>query len=84
MILDEPTSALDPKAEYEMYMNFNKIVSEDKLAVYISHRLASTKFCDRILVFHEGCIIEKGTHGDLLSARGKYHRLYKMQREMYY
>jgi ABC-type multidrug transport system fused ATPase/permease subunit len=84
VILDEPTSALDPKAEYEMYMNFNKIVSEDKLAVYISHRLASTKFCDRILVFHEGCIIEKGTHKDLLRARGKYHSLYKMQRDMYY
>jgi len=83
VILDEPTSALDPKAEYEMYMNFDKLVSKGKTAVYISHRLASTKFCDKIIVFYKGEIIEKGTHEELIANKLKYYEMYNMQSKFY-
>ncbi len=83
VILDEPTSALDPKAEYEMYMNFDKLVSKDKTAVYISHRLASTKFCDKILVFLKGEIVEKGSHEELIANKLKYYEMYNMQSKFY-
>ena len=58
IILDEPTAALDPIAEAEIYEKFDEIV-EDKTAIYISHRLSSCKFCDRIAVFHEGSVIQQ-------------------------
>ena len=68
VILDEPTAALDPRAEYEMYQQFNDMV-KGKTAVYISHRLSSTKFCDVIAVFINGEIAEYGSHEELLNKK---------------
>ncbi|MDR1629547.1 MAG: ABC transporter ATP-binding protein/permease [Oscillospiraceae bacterium] len=82
VILDEPTAALDPVAEYEIYSRFNEMV-KDKTAVYISHRLSSCRFCDKIAVFHEGRLIELGGHDELLSERGKYHELWNAQAQYY-
>lgn len=64
IILDEPTAALDPIAEAEIYEKFNEITG-DKTAIYISHRLSSCKFCDKIVVFHERSVIQTGTHQEL-------------------
>ena len=64
IILDEPTAALDPIAEAEIYSKFDEIAG-DKTAIYISHRLSSCKFCDEIAVFHEGAVIQQGTHAEL-------------------
>lgn len=82
IILDEPTSALDPRAEFEIYQNFDKLV-DGKTAIYISHRLSSARFCDEILVFKDGKIIEKGSHNELYSSDGLYHELYDMQAQFY-
>ena len=65
IILDEPTAALDPLSEYEVYSKFNEIVG-GKTAIYISHRLASCRFCDIIAVFHTGEVVQKGTHEEIL------------------
>ena len=83
IILDEPTAALDPIAEAEIYSKFNDIVG-DKTAIYISHRLSSCKFCDEIAVFHEGAVIQQGSHEDLLSdTDGKYSLLWNAQAQYY-
>lgn len=83
IILDEPTAALDPIAEAEIYSRFNDI-SGDKTAIYISHRLSSCKFCDEIAVFHEGNVIQQGTHDKLLSnENGKYRELWNAQAQYY-
>ena len=83
IILDEPTAALDPIAEAEIYSKFNDI-SGDKTAIYISHRLSSWKFCDEIAVFHDGAVIQKGSHEMLLSEEGgKYHELWNAQAQYY-
>ena len=83
IILDEPTAALDPIAEAEIYSKFNDI-SGDKTAIYISHRLSSCKFCDEIAVFHDGGVIQQGTHDDLLAdVTGKYHELWHAQAQYY-
>ena len=83
IILDEPTAALDPIAEAEIYSKFNDIVT-DKTAIYISHRLSSCKFCDEILVFHQGAVIQQGTHENLLAEEtGKYHQLWHAQAQYY-
>ena len=83
IILDEPTAALDPIAEAEIYSRFNDIVG-DKTAVYISHRLSSCKFCDKIVVFHDGTIIQQGTHVSLVTdANGKYYELWHAQAQYY-
>ena len=83
IILDEPTAALDPIAEAEIYSKFNDI-SGDKTAIYISHRLSSCKFCDEIAVFHEGGVIQQGTHDGLLAdTTGKYHELWHAQAQYY-
>ncbi len=83
IILDEPTAALDPIAEAEIYEKFNDIVG-DKTAVYISHRLSSCKFCDEIAVFHEGTVIQKGSHEELLrDTKGKYYELWNAQAQYY-
>ena len=83
IILDEPTAALDPIAEAEIYAKFNDI-SGDKTAIYISHRLSSCKFCDEIAVFHEGGVIQRGTHEDLLAdGNGKYCQLWNAQAQYY-
>ena len=79
IILDEPTAALDPIAEAEIYSRFNDIMT-DKTAIYISHRLSSCKFCDEIAVFHEGEIVQKGTHDQLVAdTTGKYYELWNAQ-----
>lgn len=83
IILDEPTSALDPISEYEVYSKFNEIAG-DKTAIYISHRLASCRFCDKIAVFHKGAIVQTGSHETLLAqAEGKYYELWNAQAQYY-
>ncbi len=83
ILLDEPTAALDPVSEYEVYSNFNAI-SGDRTAVYISHRLASCRFCDKIAVFDHGAIVQTGSHEDLLGdEKGKYRALWTAQAQYY-
>ena len=83
IVLDEPTAALDPVSEYEVYNKFNEI-SGGKTAIYISHRLASCRYCHQILVFHEGAIIQRGSHEDLLAqSDGKYAELWEAQAQYY-
>ena len=82
IILDEPTSALDPVAEYEIYAGFDKLVAE-KLAVYISHRMSSCRFCERILVLEKGQIAEEGNHDTLLQQDGIYAKMWNMQAKNY-
>lgn len=82
VILDEPTAALDPIAENELYMNFGKAM-ENRTAIYISHRLSSTRFCDRIILLEHGEIIEEGTHDGLLAKNGRYAKLFEMQSQYY-
>ncbi len=82
IVLDEPTAALDPLAEYEVYTKFNEIVG-DRTAVYISHRLASCRFCDEIVVFDKGQIIQRGAHEVLVSEEGLYRNLWNAQAQYY-
>lgn len=83
VILDEPTAALDPVAEYEIYRQFNDLVS-GKTAVYISHRLSSCKFCEHIAVFSEGTVKEYGTHDELVrKSGGIYAEMFKAQAQYY-
>jgi len=83
IILDEPTASLDPIAEAEVYARFNDIV-EDKTTLYISHRLSSCRFCKNILVFHEGGIIQHGSHEELIAnITGKYYELWNAQAKYY-
>lgn len=82
VILDEPTAALDPRAEYEIYQQFNDMV-KGKTAVYISHRLSSTKFCDTIAVFKNGQIVEYGSHDELMKKGEIYKELFDMQAQFY-
>lgn len=83
IILDEPTAALDPIAEAEIYSKFEEIAG-DKTAIYISHRLSSCKFCDEIVVFHEGAVIQQGTHETLVAdINGKYYELWNAQAQYY-
>ncbi len=83
IVLDEPTAALDPMAEAEIYAQFNEI-SGDKTAIYISHRLSSCRFCDEILVFDRGQIVQQGAHEGLLAEEGgKYHQLWHAQAQYY-
>ena len=72
IILDEPTSALDPKAEAEIYKNFSELVY-GKTAIFISHRMSSSKFCDQIAVFENGEMKEYGTHEQLMRQKGTYY-----------
>lgn len=83
IILDEPTAALDPVAEYEVYSGFSNLVG-DKTAVYISHRLASCRFCDNIVVFDGGHIVQCGSHETLMTEEnGLYHTLWTAQAQYY-
>ena len=83
IVLDEPTAALDPIAEFEIYTKFNDIVG-DKTAIYISHRLSSCRFCDDIAVFHEGEMIQRGSHDSLVAdIDGKYFELWTAQAQYY-
>ena len=82
IILDEPTAALDPLAEAEIYENFNELIA-GKTAIYISHRMSSCKFCNRIVVLADGKIVEEGTHQKLLAENGQYASLFNAQAEYY-
>ena len=83
IILDEPTASLDPIAEAEIYSKFNEIVG-DKTATYISHRLSSCIFCDEVVVFDNGHIVQHDTHKDLLEdKKGKYYELWHAQAQYY-
>ncbi len=81
-ILDEPTAALDPLAESEIYANFSDLV-KDKTALFISHRMSASKFCDRILVLDNGTIIGSGNHEELLETNSLYSSLYEAQAQYY-
>ena len=83
IILDEPTAALDPIAEAEIYSKFDEIAG-DKTAIYISHRLSSCRFCDDILVFDQGRVIQQGSHEELVADEsGKYYALWHAQAQYY-
>ena len=81
-VMDEPTAALDPVAEEDIYQRMNRFIG-DKGAVYISHRLSSCRFCDRILVFEGGRLKEQGSHKELLELHGLYDRLWNAQAQYY-
>jgi ATP-binding cassette subfamily B protein len=83
VILDEPTSALDPVSEYEIYARFDELVSE-RTSIYISHRMSSCRFCDNIVVFDGGKIIQKGSHEALMKEeKGLYHEMWNAQSKYY-
>ena len=82
VVLDEPTAALDPVAENEVYQRFNTFV-KGKTAIYISHRLSSCVFYNRIAVFHDAQLVQTGTHKELLASGGKYAQLWHAQAEYY-
>jgi len=82
VILDEPTSALDPFSEAEVYEKFDEII-ENKTAIYISHRLSSCKFCDKIIVMEQGRVVQEGTHEALLAQEGVYAKLWHAQAQYY-
>lgn len=82
LMLDEPTAALDPLAENDIYQKYSQM-TEGKTSVFISHRLASTRFCDRILFLENGCIREEGTHEQLLAMGGGYAKLFDVQARYY-
>lgn len=82
VVLDEPTAALDALAEYKLYMDFDKLIG-NKTAVYISHRLSSTRFCNMIAMFKDGEMIESGTHDELLAMEGAYSEMFKVQAQYY-
>lgn len=83
VVLDEPTAALDPISEYEVYKNFDKLV-HGKTAIYISHRLSSCRFCDRIIVLEDGSVVEEGSHEKLIeNTKGLYFKMYNTQAKHY-
>ena len=82
LILDEPTSAMDPRGEYEIYNHFYDM-AKNKTTLFISHRLANSRICDRILVFKKGEIAEDGTHNELIKQKGLYCELFNMQKQYY-
>ena len=82
VILDEPTSALDPIAENNLYQNFDNLIG-DKTAIYISHRLSSTRFCHKIALFDKGVLVEYGSHDELIYKGGAYFDLYNVQAQYY-
>ncbi|MBR5420774.1 MAG: ABC transporter ATP-binding protein [Lachnospiraceae bacterium] len=82
VVLDEPTAALDALAEARLYEDFNKLINK-RTAVYISHRLSSTRFCDHVAMFVDGELAEYGTHDSLLNAGGAYSEMFKVQSAYY-
>ncbi len=82
ILLDEPTAALDPIAEAELYEKYGELTA-GKTSLYISHRLSSTRFCDRVLFLENGAVAEEGTHQELLGKKGRYYELYELQSAYY-
>jgi ABC-type multidrug transport system fused ATPase/permease subunit len=82
LILDEPTAALDPIAENMMYQRYNEL-TKNKTSIFISHRLSSTRFCDRIIYLEDGYICEIGTHDELMAIGGKYKEVFDIQSHYY-
>lgn len=82
VIMDEPTAALDPVAEFQVFAGFDKMVG-NKTAIYISHRLASCRFCQDIIVFDKGRVVQRGSHEELKAQEGLYRRLWEAQAEYY-
>lgn len=82
LILDEPTANLDALAEHEIYSKLNGL-REDRTSIYISHRLSSTKFCDRIILLKGGKIFEEGTHDELMKKKGEYYEMFTIQGKYY-
>ncbi len=82
IVLDEPTAALDALAEYRLYQSFNDLIGSST-AVYISHRLSSTRFCDRVAMFKDGEMVETGTHEELMAAGGAYAEMFGIQAQYY-
>ena len=82
IVLDEPTAALDALAEFRLYQSFNELVG-DRTAVYISHRLSSTRFCDRVAMFKDGEMVEIVTHDSLMEADGAYADMFRVQAQYY-
>lgn len=82
LILDEPTAALDPIAENELYLKYSELTN-GKLSFFISHRLSSTRFCDRILFVSNGKITEEGTHDELMAKKGAYYKMFQIQSYYY-
>ena len=82
LMLDEPTAALDPIAENDIYLKYNSMTA-GKTSVFISHRLASTRFCDRIIFIADGRVAEEGTHESLLAMGGAYAKLFEVQSRYY-
>ena len=82
VIMDEPTAALDALAEADIYESFSNLV-KGKTAIYVSHRLASTKFCDRIALFDQDGLKEYGTHDELMEKKGLYYEMFVVQGKYY-
>jgi len=82
LVLDEPTAALDPIAESEIYEKYSECC-QNKTAIFISHRLASTRFSDRIILISQGQVLESGTHEELMQKNGEYAEMYRIQSQYY-
>lgn len=82
LIFEEPTAALDPISEYEFYNNI-KNVSQNKACIYISHRLYSVKFANRVYVINDGCVVEEGSHEELMQNKSLYYNMFTTQAKMY-
>ena len=82
LVLDEPTAALDAIAENELYQRYNEL-TRGRTSLFISHRLASTRFCDRILMLEEGRIVEQGSHEELMEKKGAYYQMFQVQSHYY-
>ena len=82
LILDEPTAALDPIAENNLYLKYQEL-TKGKTSVYISHRFASTRFCDRIVLLEDGVIKESGSHKELMEKGGRYAYMFGVQSKYY-
>ncbi len=82
LVLDEPTSALDAQAEYDVFTRFRQL-TEGKTAIFISHRFSTVRLADRIFVIEHGCIVESGSHYELMRLDGRYAQLFNLQAEAY-
>ncbi|AIO19079.1 Lipid A export ATP-binding/permease protein MsbA [Candidatus Izimaplasma bacterium HR1] len=82
LVLDEPTAALDPLAEQALYLKYNSL-TENKTSLFISHRLSSTQFCNKIIYLEDGTILETGSHKELMKKNGKYFKMFEIQSQYY-